>query len=74
MNIYLFEDQIELILNSLEYYLYTYNYFYPRKRKSLNKEDNLKISIIRDTYEQISYQAIQENGLKSKKIGNLKIS
>ena len=56
MNIYLLDEQADLILNSLEYYLYTYNYFYPRRRESLTKEDNLKISLIRDTYEQISDQ------------------
>ena len=59
MNIYLFDEQIDLILNSLEYYLYTYNYFYPRRRVSIDKEDNLKKCLIRDTYEQILTQTKQ---------------
>lgn len=74
MNIYLLNEQIDLVLNSLEYYLYTYNYFYPRKRISLNKEDNLKVSLIRDTYEQISYQALAENRSKIGVTENIKIS
>lgn len=74
MNINLMNEQVELVLNGLEYYLYTYNYFYPRRRMSITKEDNLQVSLIRDTYEQISFQYIAEKGSKSAFSKNKKIS
>lgn len=74
MNIYLLDEQTEVILNSLEYYLYTYNYFYPRKRMSLTKEDNMQVCLIRDTYEQILQQRTEINLSKSSNRSSLKIS
>lgn len=48
----LLDCQVELILKSLEFYAYTYKFVYPRK-KALTKEENLRISFVNDTYEQI---------------------
>lgn len=61
----LMDCQIDLVLSTLEFYLYNYKYFYPEK-ESKNKNDNLKVSLIRDTYEQISNQYIDSQ--KEKKI------
>ena len=61
----LLDCQVDLVLNSLEFYLYNYNYFYPIRKESINKEENLKVSLVRDTYEQISNQFI---GLKKENI------
>lgn len=52
-NIELLDCQIDLILRSLEFYCYTYQFIYPRRGKSESKEENLRISLVRDTYEQI---------------------
>lgn len=52
-NIELLDCQIDLILRSLEFYSYTYQYIYPRRGKSETLEENLRISLVRDTYEQI---------------------
>lgn len=49
----LLDCQIDLILRSLEYYSYTYNFIYPRSHKSKTLEENLRISLVNDTYEQI---------------------
>lgn len=48
----LLDCQVDLILKSLELYSYTYRFVAP-KRKSEEKEDDLRISLVRDTYEQI---------------------
>jgi hypothetical protein len=48
----LLDCQVDLILKSLELYSYTYRYVAPQ-RKSEQKEDELRISLVRDTYEQI---------------------
>ena len=48
----LLDCQVDLILKSLELYSYTYRYVAPQ-RKSEKKEDDLRISLVRDTYEQI---------------------
>ena len=48
----LLDCQIDLILKSLEFYVYTYKFVYPRK-KSLTDEENLRISLVRDTWNQI---------------------
>lgn len=53
-NIELLDCQVDLVLRSLEFYCYTYQYIYPRHGKSESKEENLRIGLIRDTYEQIS--------------------
>ena len=49
----LLDCQIDLILRSLEFYSYTYQYIYPRRGKSETLEENLRICLVRDTYEQI---------------------
>ena len=46
--------QVDLILRSLEFYAYTYNYIYPRRGKSETLEENLRKSLVRDTYHQIT--------------------
>ncbi len=55
-NIELLDCQIDLILRSLEFYSYTYQFIYPRSGKSKTLEENLRICLVRDTYEQISNQ------------------
>ena len=52
-NIELLDCQIDLILRSLEFYCFTYQFIYPRRGKSESKEENLRIGLVRDTYEQI---------------------
>ena len=66
-DISLLDCQVDLILDSLEFYSYTYQYIYPR-RKSLSKEENLRISLVRDTYEQISNQFVISKRLQPLKI------
>lgn len=48
--------QVDLILRSLEFYAYTYQFIYPRRGKSETLEENLRISLVRDTYNQITSQ------------------
>lgn len=55
--------QVDLILRSLEFYCYTYNFIYPRSHKSTTKEENLRLSLVRDTYHQILFQ--YKNNTKS---------
>ena len=55
-NIELLDCQVDLILRSLEFYSYTYQYIYPRRHESNTKEENLRICLVRDTYEQILNQ------------------
>lgn len=55
-NIELLNCQVDLILRSLEFYCYTYQYIYPRRGKSQTEEENLRISLVRDTYHQIENQ------------------
>lgn len=52
-NLELLDCQVDLILRSLEFYAYTYQFIYPRRRKNFTKEENLRIYLVRDTYEQI---------------------
>ena len=52
----LLDCQVDLILRSLEFYAYTYQFIYPRRHKSESKEENLRICLVRDTYEQILNQ------------------
>jgi len=52
----LLDCQIDLILRSLEFYAYTYQFIYPRRHKSESKEENLRICLVRDSYEQILNQ------------------
>lgn len=58
----LLDCQVELILRSLEFYSYTYQYFYPRRNKSETLDENLRICLVRDTYEQI----LNEFGISKK--------
>ena len=44
---------MDLILKSLEFYVYTYQFIYPRRGKDATKEENLRLSLVTDTYEQI---------------------
>ena len=48
--------QIDLILRSLEFYAYTYQFVYPRRGKTESLEENLRKKLIRDTYQQITSQ------------------
>ena len=48
--------QVDLILRSLEFYAYTYSFIYPRRGKSESLEENLRKSLVRDTYHQITSQ------------------
>ena len=48
--------QVDLILRSLEFYAYTYQFIYPRRGKSETLEENLRKSLVRDTYHQITSQ------------------
>lgn len=61
-NITLLDCQIDLILRSLEFYCYTYQFVYPRRGKSESLEANLRISLVRDTYHQI----LKEFGISKK--------
>ena len=66
----LLDCQVDLILRSLEFYSYTYQYIYPRRHESLTKEENLRICLVRDTYEQILNQfglSKKENSVEEKK-------
>ncbi len=49
----LLDCQVELILKSLEFFAYSYGFMFPRYGKSLCKEENLRVCLVRDTYEQI---------------------
>ncbi len=52
-HIWLLPAQVDLILRSLEFYLYTYNFIYPRRGVSETLEENLRKSLVRDTWYQI---------------------
>lgn len=49
----LMDCQIDLILKSLTMYLYVYKYVCPTQ-KSQSREEDLRVSLVRDTIEQIS--------------------
>lgn len=70
IKIELLECQVDLLLKSLQMYCYMYQYIYPRSQKSLTKEENLRISLVTDTYEQILNQC--KNAEKSTKNSNQK--
>ena len=57
----LLDCQVDLILKSLEFYNYTYKFIYPRTKKSKTLEENLRISLVNDTYEQILSQYNKNN-------------
>ena len=52
----LLDCQVDLILKSLEMYRYMYQFIYPRTKKNLTNEENLRISLITDTFNQIMEQ------------------
>lgn len=52
----LLDCQVDLILKSLEFYCYTYEFIYPRTHKSKSTEENLRITLVTDTYNQILAQ------------------
>lgn len=73
----LLDCQVDLILKSLEFYSYAYRYIFPRKK--LTDEEDLRISLVTDTYHQILSQFekfknenpildFDENILQNKKI------
>lgn len=49
----LLDCQVDLILRSLEMYGYMYQFIFPRRGKFRTKEEDLRVSLVRDTYEQI---------------------
>lgn len=49
----LLDCQVDLILKCLEMYSYMYQFIYPRSNKTLSNEENLRISLVKDTFEQI---------------------
>lgn len=53
INVVLFDVQIEVILKSLELYCYDTNKKYNYRKLSINKDENLEKSLIRDTYHQL---------------------
>lgn len=55
-DISLLDCQVDLILRSLAFYKYTYEFIYPRRKENRSLEENLRISLVRDTYEQIFTQ------------------
>lgn len=52
----LLDCQIEIILDSLEVYRHTMKFVFPKSNKNLTKEEELKMSLIADTYEQVLSQ------------------
>lgn len=57
----LLDCQIDILLRSLEMYSYVYQYISPKRKKETLEED-LRISLVRDTYEQI----LNEFGISKK--------
>lgn len=68
-DISLLDCQVDLILKSLEFYIYTYKFVYPRK-KAETSEENLRICLVRDTFNQIFDQFVDS---KSKQPININI-
>lgn len=66
----LLDCQVDLILKSLELVCYMYQFIYPRSHKSMTKEENLRVSLATDTYEQILNQ--YKNNENSAKTDNQK--
>lgn len=55
-NISLLDCQVDLILRSLEFYIHAYEFIYPRRKETKSLEENLRLSLVRDTLEQIFTQ------------------
>lgn len=60
----LLDCQVDLILNCLEMYCYMYQFISPHTKKSQTNEENLKLSLVRDTFEQILEQFNDSKELK----------
>lgn len=56
IKIELLDCQVDLVLKSLEMLSYMYGFIYPRSSKSKTNEENLRISMANDTYNQILNQ------------------
>ena len=71
-DIELLDCQCEIILKCMEYYCYSSNFILQRNGKYTNREDEKKIALITDTYEQFSRQftnsSIKNQNKKIKKI------
>ena len=61
------------IIRSLEFYCYTYEFIYPRTNKSKSTEENLRISLVTDTYHQIleQFKKSKEDNSIDEKIYNI---
>lgn len=59
----LLDCQIDLILRSLEFYAYTYQFIYPRRNQPETNEESLRKSLVTFTYEQI----LEEFNISKKK-------
>ena len=60
----LLDCQVDLILRSLEFYCHAFQFIYPKSKYEFETpEAALRISLVRDTYEQIAseYRLSQEN-------------
>ena len=53
--IYLQKGQVDIVLDALAYYLYTFKYMYPCK-KPLTELESTRISLVKDIYLQIASQ------------------
>ena len=49
----LLDCPVDLILRSLEFYEHAYTFIYPRSKESKSLKENLRITLVRDTYSQI---------------------
>ena len=58
--------QVDLIMRSLEMYAYMYRFAYPRKNgKFESKEEEMRVSLVIDTYEQILSQYNYKSNFKN---------
>lgn len=67
-DIKLLDCQCETILKCMEYYCYSANFILERNGTYTNREDEKKIAVIKDTYEQFSRQFA--NSKSNSKISN----
>lgn len=70
----LLEDQTDIILKSLSIYTLIANYLLERNGKYTSKENEMQISLITDTYEQISSQIYKNEKTEGVKQNFKKIS
>lgn len=59
----LLDCQVEIVLKSMEYYCYSANFLFERNGKYTSKNDELKISLVTDTYNQIMFQLAKSRKL-----------